>query len=138
MDNRNNVNDGVEQQGFASSFGVLDESSLGGDEDEEDDPSNSFEPPTPLDTIHDDNAVARRSVPDEEDEDQQQGSLHGRHHALADIRHHDGRAAPASTVDACVAAAWDPILKNALAKSRDERYATVKDFAQAVKDGPGK
>ena len=52
MDNRN-VDDGVAQQGFASYAGVLDESPLG-DEDEEDD---LFEPPTPLDTkVQDDNA----------------------------------------------------------------------------------
>jgi serine/threonine-protein kinase len=43
-----------------------------------------------------------------------------------------------STVDAAVAPAWDPILKKALAKSRDERYATVKEFATAVRDAPAR
>jgi serine/threonine-protein kinase len=45
---------------------------------------------------------------------------------------------PPSQVDANVAAGWDAIVAKALAKDRDERYATAKDFAQAVKDGPGK
>jgi len=44
----------------------------------------------------------------------------------------------ASTVDAGVATAWDPILKKALAKNRDERYATVKEFATAVRDAPAR
>ena len=44
----------------------------------------------------------------------------------------------ASTVDAGVAPAWNPILKKVLAKHRDERYATVKEFAQAVKDAPAR
>jgi serine/threonine-protein kinase len=43
-----------------------------------------------------------------------------------------------STVDAAVAPAWDPILKKALAKSRDERYTTVKEFATAVRDAPAR
>ena len=34
-----------------------------------------------------------------------------------------------STVDTTVAPVWNPILKKALAKNRDERYATVKEFA---------
>lgn len=79
MDNRTNVNgdDAEPRQGFALSFGVLMGESSVGDEDphEEDDLSNSVvddEPPrtlpVPLATsgIHDDNAVARRLVPDEE------------------------------------------------------------------------
>jgi len=41
-----------------------------------------------------------------------------------------------STVDKDVAPVWDPILKKALAKSRDDRYPTVKDFATAVRDAP--
>jgi serine/threonine protein kinase len=41
-----------------------------------------------------------------------------------------------STVDAAVHPGWDEILKKALAKNRDERYATAKDFAQAVRDAP--
>jgi CHASE2 domain-containing sensor protein len=43
-----------------------------------------------------------------------------------------------STVDAKVHPAWDAILKKALAKDRDERYATVREFAQAVKDAPAR
>ena len=31
---------------------------------------------------------------------------------------------------------WDEIVKKALAKNRDERYATVKEFATAVRDAP--
>ncbi len=45
-------------------------------------------------------------------------------------------ALQASTVDTSVHAAWDPILKKVLAKHRDDRYATVKEFAQAVRDAP--
>ena len=44
----------------------------------------------------------------------------------------------ASTVDAGVHTAWDPILTKALAKNRDERYATVKEFATAVRDAPAR
>ena len=43
-----------------------------------------------------------------------------------------------STVDAAVAPVWDPILKKVLAKNRDERYATVKEFATAVRDAPAR
>ena len=43
-----------------------------------------------------------------------------------------------STVDTNVAPVWNPILKKALAKNRDERYATVKDFATAVRDAPAR
>ncbi|HKZ32080.1 MAG TPA: serine/threonine-protein kinase [Vicinamibacteria bacterium] len=43
-----------------------------------------------------------------------------------------------STVDTNVAPVWNPILKKALAKNRDERYATVKEFAQAVRDAPAR
>jgi len=41
---------------------------------------------------------------------------------------------PPSTVDTAVSAVWGPILEKALAKDRDQRYATVKEFAQAVRD----
>jgi CHASE2 domain-containing sensor protein/tRNA A-37 threonylcarbamoyl transferase component Bud32 len=37
-----------------------------------------------------------------------------------------------SALDASVHKAWDEILKKALAKNRDERYATAGEFAQAV------
>ena len=43
-----------------------------------------------------------------------------------------------STVDKDVAPVWDPILKKALAKNRDDRYATVKEFATAVRDAPAR
>ena len=43
-----------------------------------------------------------------------------------------------STVDDTVAPVWNPILKKALAKNRDERYATVKEFATAVRDAPAR
>jgi serine/threonine-protein kinase len=48
------------------------------------------------------------------------------------------RSEPArpSTVDSKVHAAWDEILRKSLAKDRDERYATAKDFALAVRDAP--
>jgi serine/threonine-protein kinase len=43
-----------------------------------------------------------------------------------------------SSVDDTVAPVWNPILKKALAKNRDERYATVKEFATAVRDAPAR
>jgi serine/threonine-protein kinase len=43
-----------------------------------------------------------------------------------------------STVDAKVDPAWDAILEKALAKNRDERYLTVRDFTQAVRDAPAR
>jgi eukaryotic-like serine/threonine-protein kinase len=43
-----------------------------------------------------------------------------------------------STVDAKLDPAWDAILKKALSKNREERYATVKEFVQAVKDAPAR
>jgi CHASE2 domain-containing sensor protein/predicted Ser/Thr protein kinase len=46
--------------------------------------------------------------------------------------------APPSAVDANISPSWDAIVMKALAKDRNERYATARDFAQAVKDGPGK
>jgi hypothetical protein len=45
---------------------------------------------------------------------------------------------PPSTVDANIAPVWDEILKKALAKNRDERYPTVKEFATAVRDAPAR
>ena len=41
-----------------------------------------------------------------------------------------------SVVDAKVHASWDEILRKALAKDREDRYASVKEFAQAVRDAP--
>jgi len=41
-----------------------------------------------------------------------------------------------STVDT-ISPVWDEILKKALAKNRDDRYATVKEFVRAVKDCSG-
>jgi CHASE2 domain-containing sensor protein/predicted Ser/Thr protein kinase len=41
---------------------------------------------------------------------------------------------PPSSVDSKVAAAWDPIVRKALAKDRGERYASAKEFAVAVRD----
>jgi serine/threonine-protein kinase len=46
--------------------------------------------------------------------------------------------APPSAVDANISPSWDVIVMKALAKDRDERYATARDFAQAVKDGPSR
>jgi CHASE2 domain-containing sensor protein/tRNA A-37 threonylcarbamoyl transferase component Bud32 len=45
---------------------------------------------------------------------------------------------PPSLLDPHISPAWDAIVMKALAKNRDERYPTAKDFAQAVKDGPGR
>jgi CHASE2 domain-containing sensor protein/tRNA A-37 threonylcarbamoyl transferase component Bud32 len=45
---------------------------------------------------------------------------------------------PPSLVDPSISPAWDTIVMKALAKKRDERYQTAKEFAQAVKDGPGR
>ena len=42
-----------------------------------------------------------------------------------------------STVDTKIAPVWDDILRKALAKKPEERYATAKEFAQAVKDAAG-
>jgi CHASE2 domain-containing sensor protein/tRNA A-37 threonylcarbamoyl transferase component Bud32 len=47
-------------------------------------------------------------------------------------------AKPPSTVDAKVSSAWDGILAKALAKNRDERYASAKEFAEAVRDAPAR
>jgi len=41
-----------------------------------------------------------------------------------------------STLDTKAPAAWDGILHKALAKNRDERYATAREFAEAVKHAP--
>jgi serine/threonine-protein kinase len=43
-----------------------------------------------------------------------------------------------SLTDPNISPAWDAIVMKALAKDRDERYLSAKDFAQAVKDGPGR
>jgi CHASE2 domain-containing sensor protein/predicted Ser/Thr protein kinase len=47
-----------------------------------------------------------------------------------------GDPKPPSQVDPNVSPVWDPIVAKALAKNRDERYATAREFAQAVKDTP--
>jgi CHASE2 domain-containing sensor protein/predicted Ser/Thr protein kinase len=46
-------------------------------------------------------------------------------------------AAP-STVDAKVGTGWDTILHKALAKTRDERFQTAREFVEAVKNAPGR
>jgi serine/threonine-protein kinase len=46
--------------------------------------------------------------------------------------------APPSLVDPSISTGWDTIVMKALAKTREERYATAKAFGQAVKDGPGR
>jgi CHASE2 domain-containing sensor protein/predicted Ser/Thr protein kinase len=43
-----------------------------------------------------------------------------------------------STVDAKVGTAWDEILRKALAKTRDDRYQTAREFVEAVKNAPGR
>ena len=43
-----------------------------------------------------------------------------------------------SSIDAKVSAAWDVVLQKALAKNRDERYVSAKEFAQAVRDAPAR
>jgi CHASE2 domain-containing sensor protein/tRNA A-37 threonylcarbamoyl transferase component Bud32 len=43
-----------------------------------------------------------------------------------------------SLTDPNISPAWDAIVMKALAKDRDERYLSAKDFAQAVKGGPGR
>jgi serine/threonine-protein kinase len=43
-----------------------------------------------------------------------------------------------SRLDAKVHASWDEILGKALAKNRDERYASARELAQAVRDAPGR
>ena len=43
-----------------------------------------------------------------------------------------------STVETGISPVWDPILEKALAKNRDERYATVKEFVPAVRDAPAR
>ena len=44
----------------------------------------------------------------------------------------------ASTVDAKVHTTWDEILRKALAKEREDRYATARELAQAVRDAPAR
>ena len=41
-----------------------------------------------------------------------------------------------SVVDEKVNATWDEVLRKALAQDRGDRHATVKEFAQAVRDVP--
>jgi serine/threonine-protein kinase len=45
---------------------------------------------------------------------------------------------PPSQAQTTLSPAWDPLVLKALAKNRDERYASAKEFAQAVKDGPSR
>jgi serine/threonine-protein kinase len=45
---------------------------------------------------------------------------------------------PPSLVDPSISKAWDAIVMKALAKKLEDRYPTAKDFAQAVKDAPGR
>jgi len=45
---------------------------------------------------------------------------------------------PPSTVEPSLAPAWDEIVRKALAKNRDERYASAREFAQAVRDAPAR
>jgi serine/threonine-protein kinase len=45
---------------------------------------------------------------------------------------------PPSLVDPSISPAWDEIVRKALAKNRDERYATAREFAQAVRDAPAR
>jgi CHASE2 domain-containing sensor protein/tRNA A-37 threonylcarbamoyl transferase component Bud32 len=45
---------------------------------------------------------------------------------------------PPSQVDPAISPAWDEIVRKALAKNRDERYATARELAQAVKDAPAR
>jgi CHASE2 domain-containing sensor protein/tRNA A-37 threonylcarbamoyl transferase component Bud32 len=46
--------------------------------------------------------------------------------------------APPSLVDPNISHAWDAVVMKALAKNKDERYPSAKDFAQAVKDVPAR
>jgi serine/threonine-protein kinase len=43
-----------------------------------------------------------------------------------------------SAVDTKVDKVWDAILGVALAKSREDRYQTAKDFGEAVRDAPAR
>jgi serine/threonine-protein kinase len=54
---------------------------------------------------------------------------------LAIIR---GDWAQPSTVDAKISASWDEILRKAMARDREQRYATAREFAQAIRDAPGR
>ena len=49
-----------------------------------------------------------------------------------------GTPAQPSTVDGKINTTWDEILRKALAKDREARYATAKEFAQAIKDVPAR
>jgi serine/threonine-protein kinase len=43
-----------------------------------------------------------------------------------------------SALDQKISATWDEILRKALAKEPDARYASARELAQAVRDAPGK
>jgi hypothetical protein len=43
-----------------------------------------------------------------------------------------------SSLDKAISPSWDEILKKALAKKRDDRYPTVKEFITAVRDAPAR
>ena len=47
-----------------------------------------------------------------------------------------GDPAQPSTIDAKINTVWDGILRKALAKTPEDRYATAREFAQAVRDAP--
>jgi serine/threonine-protein kinase len=46
--------------------------------------------------------------------------------------------APPSTLDSKIHTGWDEILRKALAKKPEDRYATAREFAQAVRDAPAR
>ena len=45
---------------------------------------------------------------------------------------------PPSTLDPKIDPAWDPIVRKALAKDRDQRYASARELAEAVRDAPAR
>jgi hypothetical protein len=44
----------------------------------------------------------------------------------------------ASSLDNAISPAWDETLKKALARNRDDRDPTVKEFIAAVRDAPSR
>ena len=46
--------------------------------------------------------------------------------------------APPSSIEPSLNPQWDAIVKKALAKSREQRYATAKEFGIAVRDAAGR